>query len=118
MMKEQLTTQTKGKVERGIDYVQENALKGRTFSSLPEQNGFLLRWETSVADTRIHGTTRKQVGKLFREEEKSSLLPLPATRFACFQKAKRSVRLCRTPLVVSKKSRMFAFCCPWSGHAS
>ena len=85
------TPRHKGKIERGIGYVKSNALKGRTFRSLQEQNQHLLNWETYVADTRIHGTTRKQVGKLFREEEKSSLLPLPAGRFPCFQEAKRSV---------------------------
>lgn len=81
----------KGKVERGVDYVKNNALKGRTFSSLQEQNQHLLNWETRIADTRIHGTTRRQVGTLFREEEKSNLLPLPAGRFPCFTEAKRSV---------------------------
>jgi transposase len=85
------TPRHKGKIERGIGYVKDNALKGRRFSSLQEQNQHLLNWETRIADTRIHGTTRKQVGKLFREEEKSSLLPLPAGRFPCFQEAKRSV---------------------------
>jgi len=85
------TPRHKGKIERGIGYVKDNALKGRTFRSLQEQNQHLLNWETRIADTRIHGTTRKQVGKLFREEEKSSLLPLPAGRFPCFQEAKRSV---------------------------
>ena len=85
------TPRHKGKIERGIGYVKGNALKGRTFSSLQEQNQHLLNWETHIADTRIHGTTRKQVGKLFREEEKSSLLPLPSSRFPCFTEAKRSV---------------------------
>lgn len=33
------TPRHKGKVERGVDYVQENALKGRTFASLEEQTG-------------------------------------------------------------------------------
>jgi len=85
------TPRHKGKIERGIGYVKDNALKGRRFSSLQEQNEHLLNWEMRIADTRIHGTTRKQVGKLFREEEKSSLLSLPAGRFPCFAEAKRSV---------------------------
>jgi transposase len=85
------TPRHKGKIERGIGYVKNNALKGRKFSSLQEQNQHLLNWETHVADTRIHGTTRKQVGKLFREEEKTSLSPLPVSRFPCFTEAKRSV---------------------------
>ncbi len=85
------TPRHKGKVERGVDYVQDNALKGRTFGSLLAQNDFLTEWETSVADTRIHGTTRQQVGKLFTEVEQPSLLPLPASRFPFFHEAQRSV---------------------------
>jgi len=85
------TPRHKGKIERGVGYVKDNALKGRKFSSLQEQNRHLLNWETRIADTRIHGTTRKQVGKLFTEEEKSSLLRLPPGRFPCFTEAKRSV---------------------------
>ncbi|HEV58127.1 MAG TPA: IS21 family transposase [Phycisphaerales bacterium] len=80
----------KGKVERGIDYVQSNALKGRTFASLAEQNQHLLDWERRIADTRIHGTTRKQVRVLF-EEEKPYLTPLPTGRFPSFEEGRRSV---------------------------
>ena len=85
------TPRHKGKVERGVGYAQSNALKGRTFQSLAEQNRFLAEWESTVADTRIHGTTRKQVGKVFVEVEKPALLPLPPGRFPCFQEAQRSV---------------------------
>jgi len=81
----------KGKTERGIDYVQENALKGRRFASLADQNRHLLEWEQRVADTRIHGTTRKQVKKAFEEIEKPALLALPTDRFPCFHEAKRKV---------------------------
>jgi transposase len=63
----------KGKVERGVDYVQENALKGRVFESVQAENAFLSQWESSTADTRLHGTTRQQVGKLFREVEQPAL---------------------------------------------
>jgi hypothetical protein len=85
------TPRHKGKVERGIDYVQRNALKGRTFQSLSQQNRFLQEWEATVADTRIHGTTRKQVGKLFEALERPVLLPLPPQRFPSFQEAQRIV---------------------------
>ncbi len=40
----------KGKIEAGVKFAQNNALKGRTFSSLGEQNLFLAEWERSVAD--------------------------------------------------------------------
>lgn len=85
------TPRHKGKVERGIDYVQENALKGRTFPSLDAQNQFLQHWEQTVADTRLHGTTRQQVGKVFTEVERPALLPLPLERFPCFQEGQRQV---------------------------
>ncbi len=80
----------KGKVEKGIDYVQDNALKGHTFVSLAEENQHLRDWERRIADTRIHGTTRKQVHLLF-QEEKSQLTPLPAGRFPSFEEGRRSV---------------------------
>lgn len=81
----------KGKVERGVDYVQENALKGRQFKSLAEQNQFLEVWEKSVADTRIHGTVREQVLKRFLSAERPALRPLPAMFFPSFEEAPRSV---------------------------
>jgi transposase len=80
----------KGKVERGVAYLRSNALKGRHFRSLGEENLFLQHWESSVADKRIHGTTRKQVVACF-EEERPHLQPLPVSLFPCFQEARRSV---------------------------
>jgi len=80
----------KGKIEAGVKYAQNNALKGRTFQSLAEQNLFLSEWERTVADTRIHGTVRAQVGALFAAE-RAALLPLPASFFPCFVEARRRV---------------------------
>jgi hypothetical protein len=74
-----------------VKYVQDNALKARKFASLQEQNEHLVRWEATVADTRIHGTTRQHVGKVFREAERPALSPLPPERFAMFQEAPRKV---------------------------
>ena len=85
------TPRHKGKVESGIKYSQENALKARIFQSLDEQNQFLLKWESGTADQRIHGTTRKHVRQQFEEHEKSALLPLPRDRFPFFHEAERIV---------------------------
>jgi len=85
------TPRHKGKVERGVDYVQNNALKGKHFKSLSEQNEYLLRWETNVAHTRIHGTTRRQVKKAFEGGERAALLPLPIARFPFFEEVERKV---------------------------
>ena len=81
----------KGKVEAGVKYAQNNAVKGRSFASLAAQNLFLTEWEQNVADTRIHGTTRRQVGRLFLEVEKPALLALPAMVFPVFEEAPRTV---------------------------
>ena len=62
-------TQAKGKIERGIAYVQDNALKGRRFVTLAAANAHLLAWETGVADTRIHGTTRERPLDRFANEQ-------------------------------------------------
>ncbi len=85
------TPRHKGKVEKGVDYVQDNGLKRRSFSSLEEENVFLLEWELTVADTRIHGTTRRQVGKHFADVERKALVPLPLTSFPSYQEAHRTV---------------------------
>jgi transposase len=81
----------KGKVEAGVKYVKNNALKARTFASLETQNRFLTEWERTVADTRIHGTTKRQVGKVFHEVERAALQPLPSERFPFFHEARRKV---------------------------
>ncbi len=84
------TPQHKGKVERGVAYVKSNALKGLRFSSLTAQNAHLIQWEKTVADTRLHGTTRRQVQAAF-ELEKPHLQPLPPGLFACYRESLRRV---------------------------
>lgn len=85
------TPRHKGKIEAGVKYAQNNALAGRTFNSLAEQNLFLADWERRVADTRIHGTTKQQVGKLFATVEQTALRALPAMLFPVFEEAPRTV---------------------------
>jgi transposase len=80
----------KGKIEAGVKYVKTNALAGRTFASLAEVNLALAHWEKTVADLRIHGTTKRQVAQLFALE-KPALQPLPASLFVCFQEGPRTV---------------------------
>jgi len=84
------TPRHKGKVEAGVKYVSRNALMGKAFGSIAEENNALQHWEASVADLRIHGTTKKQVKVLF-QEERPALLPLPQAAFPFFHEAKRTV---------------------------
>jgi transposase len=85
------TPRHKGKIESGVGYVQDNGLKAHRFSTLEEENDHLAQWEMAVADTRIHGTIRKQVGKLFQEVERGALQPLPVERFPFFHEGQRVV---------------------------
>jgi len=86
------TPEHKGKVENSVKYVKSNALAGRQFGSLAQLNGHLAQWEKTVADQRIHGTTKRQVAELFALEQ-PTLRPLPVTLFACFEEGKRTVHL-------------------------
>jgi transposase len=82
----------KGKVEAGIGHTQRTPLKGLRFESLLEAQTYLDRWEAHWADTRIHGTTKRQVAAMFAEE-KPALLPLPLEPFRFYQYGQRTVHL-------------------------
>ena len=81
----------KGKIESGVKYVKRNALQARQFESLEEENKLLLHWETTIADTRIHGTIKQQVNKLFESVERAALSPLPLERFPFFHERQHTV---------------------------
>lgn len=85
------TPRHKGKVERGVAYVQENALKGRVFESVAKQNEYLVHWERTVADTRLHGTLKVHVGNLFESVERAVLQPLAPERFPFYHESRRIV---------------------------
>jgi hypothetical protein len=59
----------KGKVESGVNHAQMTPLKGKKFESLEEAQAYLDHWEERWADTRIHGTTKRQVAAMFAEEK-------------------------------------------------
>lgn len=82
----------KGKVESGVGHAQKTPLKGQRFESLQEAQSYLDHWEQRWADTRIHGTTKRQVATLFAEE-KPSLQTLPIEPFRYYQYGERVVHL-------------------------
>ncbi len=84
--------QEQGIQERSGAYVKD-ALKGRRFESLEAHNQFLARWNRTVAQLRIHGTTRRQVLANFLEVEKAALRPLPGARFEMFEVGTRIVHM-------------------------
>ena len=82
----------KGKVESGVGHAQKTPLKGMRFESLDQAQAYLDNWELRWADTRIHGTTKRQVAAMFAEE-KPFLLPLPIEPFRYYQYGQRVVHL-------------------------
>jgi transposase len=82
----------KGKVERSVGHAKQTPLKGLRFESLQDAQAYLDRWEERWADTRIHGTTKRQVAAMFAEE-KPALLPLPIEPFRFYQFGERGVNL-------------------------
>jgi transposase len=82
----------KGKVESGVGHAQKTPLKGLRFENLQEAQSYLDRWEERWADTRIHGTTKRQVAAMFAEE-RPALIPLPIEPFRYYQYGERTVHL-------------------------
>jgi transposase len=82
----------KGKVESGVGHAQRTPLQGTRFESIEDGQAYLDRWEAHWADTRIHGTTKRQVAAMFAEE-KPHLRPLPVEPFRYYQHGERTVHL-------------------------
>jgi transposase len=82
----------KGKVEAGVGHAQKTPLRGQRFESLEAAQAYLDRWEAHWADTRIHGTTKRQVAAMFAEE-RPALGPLPLEPFRYYQYGQRTVHL-------------------------
>ncbi len=81
----------KGKVESAIGHTQR-AVKGLRFETLDDAQAYLDRWDARWAETRIHGTTKRQVAAMFAEE-RPTLRPLPVEPFRYYQFGTRTVHL-------------------------
>jgi hypothetical protein len=85
----------KGKVESvesAIGHTQRTPLKGLRFETLDAAQGYPDRWGARWADTRIHGTTKRQVAAMFAEEQ-PQLRALPLEPFRHYQHGTRTVHL-------------------------
>jgi transposase len=82
----------KGKVESSIGFAQKTPLQGLRFESLEEAQAYLDRWTERWADTRIHGTLKRQVAAMFAQE-RPYLKPLPPEPFRYYQHGTRTVHL-------------------------
>jgi transposase len=67
----------KGRVENAIGYVKKNFLAGAELTDFALVNPAARQWLDTVANVRIHGSTKRQPVELF-SAEKPQLKPLPA----------------------------------------
>jgi transposase len=67
----------KGRVENAVGYVKKNFLAGLELSDFALVNPAARQWLETVANVRIHGSTKRQPVELF-QAEKPQLRPLPA----------------------------------------
>jgi len=81
----------KGVVERDVGYTKHNGLKGLRFETLADGNLHLWKWNKRWARTRIHGSTKMQVFRMFCDIERTMLRPLADTPFSYFHVLKRKV---------------------------
>ena len=69
----------------------KDSLRFETLEAAQAQ-AYLDRWDARWADTRIHGTTKRQVAAMFAEE-RPRLRPLPVEPFRYYQFGRRTVHL-------------------------
>jgi transposase len=82
--------QTKGKVERSYRYVREDFFLARSFRDLDDLNAQFEAWRTTVANARVHATTRRVVAEHFAEE-RPALIAHPAVPYSAVLTIERRV---------------------------
>lgn len=65
--------ESKGKVEAGVKFVENNGFYGEEFANWGELQRYTLEWLDAIANLRVHGTTKQIPQVLFDNEEKASL---------------------------------------------
>jgi transposase len=80
----------KGKDERIFWYMERDFMRASSFDSMQDLNIQVRFWLDTVANIRIHGTTRRVPDEVWKEEQ-PFLIPLPETRFVTGAEEGRSV---------------------------
>jgi transposase len=81
----------RGKVERPFAYLEADFLRGRTFASWDDLNAQGRAWLDTVANVRVHGTTRRRVDEAYAEE-RPCLIALPAMAYPAARQETRTVQ--------------------------
>jgi len=83
--------QDKGKVESGIKYVKGNFFKGLKNREYYDAEKELKKWNESVCNQRVHGTTRRIPAEVLSSYEKAYLKALPQNRYEILNIQRRKV---------------------------
>jgi transposase len=81
----------RGKVERPFFYLEEDFLRARPFASWDDLRGQLRHWLDTVANVRVHGTTRRRVDEAYAEEQ-PCLITLPSVPYPAAREETRTVQ--------------------------
>jgi transposase len=81
---------TKGKVERPFRYIREDFFLAGVFRNLDDLNGQFRHWLDTVANARLHATTKRVVHEAFAAE-KPALMPLPPVPYRAVLRLERRV---------------------------
>jgi transposase len=100
---------TKGKDERGVGYVKNNAIAGRRFDSWSALEAHLAAWTRDVADARVHGTTEEIPMERFQREEAKALRSIDG--LSPFETIRELIRRVHADCSVEVESN--AYSVPW-----
>lgn len=81
---------TNGKVERSYRYVRQDFFLARTFRDMDDLNAQFDDWRRTIANPRVHATTRRIVDEHFAEEQ-PHLTALPAIAYSAVLTVERRV---------------------------
>lgn len=81
----------RGKVERPFRYFEEDFLRARTFASWDDLRAQVRHWLDTVANVRVHGTTRRRVDEASAEDQ-PCLIALPAVAAPAERRETRTVQ--------------------------
>ena len=81
----------RGKVERPFLYLEEDFLRARAFASWADLHTQTRQWLDTVANVRVHGTTRRQVDEAYAEEQ-PGLIALPPVPYPAERRETRTVQ--------------------------
>ncbi len=81
----------RGKVERPFLYLEQDFLRGRTFASWDDLHAQCRQWLDTVANVRVHGTTRRRVDEAYAEE-RPCLIALPTVAYPAARLETRTVQ--------------------------